>query len=66
MYQNAITETIRQRRQNFKSRSNSELNERVRQLRKEIVKLSFEKEPNIKLHNFLMNELLKAKEKMYK
>lgn len=61
MFQNTLTKIIKQRRIDFKKRSDSETNNKVRLIRAEIVKLSFAKEPNLKRHRFLMAELEKIK-----
>jgi|GEM_PF-6346143 len=53
--------SIRQRRETFKSKQRFELHDKVKQLRAEIVKNSFQKEPDMRLHKFLMSQLTKAR-----
>ncbi|TDR14665.1 hypothetical protein [Marinicella litoralis] len=53
--------SIKQRRETFKSKQRYELHDKVKQLRAEIVKNSFQSKPDMKLHKFLMSQLMKAR-----
>ena len=59
-----LIESIKQRRESFNSKKRYELHDRVKQLRAEIVKNSFQEQPDMKLHQFLMSQLSKARRQL--
>jgi hypothetical protein len=61
---NNTIELIRTRRVKFQNNLNSSTHKRIQQLRKEIVKVSFQKTPNLELHRFLMQQLKEANEEL--
>ena len=46
--------------EHFKQRPDIELLDKIQQLKDEIVRISHEKEPDLKLHRFLMEQLKSA------
>jgi len=59
-----LISSIKQRRESFNSKKRYELHDRVKQLRAEIVKNSFQEKPDMKLHQFLMSQLNKARRQL--
>jgi transcriptional regulator NrdR family protein len=59
-----LIQSIKQRRESFNSKKRYELHDQVKQLRAEIVKNSFQQQPDMKLHKFLMSQLSKARRKL--
>jgi transcriptional regulator NrdR family protein len=59
-----LISSIKQRRESFKSKKRYELHDRVKQLRAEIVKNSFQEKPDMQLHKFLMEQLNKARRQL--
>lgn len=56
--------TLKSRRINFKKRIQSEVKLRIEELRKELVKNSFSKKPDLYLHKQLLKELKAANEQL--
>lgn len=59
-----LIQSIKQRRESFNSKKRYELHDRVKQLRAEIVKNSFQEQPDMKLHQCLMTQLSKARQQL--
>ena len=59
-----LIQSIKQRRESFNSKRRYELHDRVKQLRAEIVKNSFQEQPDMKLHQCLMTQLSKARRQL--
>jgi hypothetical protein len=61
-----IIESIRARRIKQNSGIYFDTHQRIRELRKEIVKVSFQNEPNQELHQFLIKQLKQANDELIK
>ena len=59
-----LISSIKKRRESFNSKKRFELHGKVKQLRAEIVKNSFQEEPDMNLHKFLMTQLNKARRQL--